>query len=204
MGKPLLSAALLLLCAAVCFASPLEGLLWSKLSEEQAASLEENATVEKAVKLLSPAQKEEVRSGLSYLEQSEELGTLKEAGKGYLLLGYARDAARVAAKLRELEPTEPRGHALAAQSAYALGDFNEAAQSARRALLLDKKDASIEGSAPARSRESPAPGWAKGRRAGNRGKEGPARGFRVGRRRSLGESPALRPSPRQETAREGG
>ena len=139
-----MSAAQFFICVAACFASPLEGLLWSKLSEEQAASLEENATVEKAVKLLSPAQKEEVRSGLSYLEQSEELGTLKEAGKGYLLLGYARDAARVAAKLRELEPTGPRGHALAAQSAYALGDFNEAAQSARRALLLDKKDASMK------------------------------------------------------------
>ena len=102
MGRISLGFALLLFQAGACSASPLEGLLWSKLSTEQAESLGEDATAERAVKLMSPAQKEEVRSGLSYLERSEELDTLKEAGRGYLLLGYAGDAARVAAKLREL------------------------------------------------------------------------------------------------------
>ncbi len=144
MGRISLGFALLLFQAGACSASPLEGLLWSKLSTEQAESLGEDATAERAVKLMSPAQKEEVRSGLSYLERSEELDTLKEAGRGYLLLGYAGDAARVAAKLRELEPMDPRGHALAAQSAYARGDYAEAAKFARGALLLDKKDGSMK------------------------------------------------------------
>ncbi|MEK9145156.1 MAG: hypothetical protein AAB339_06060, partial [Elusimicrobiota bacterium] len=144
MGRISLGFALLLFRAGACNASPLEGLLWSKLSEEQAESLGEDATAERAVKLMSPAQREEVRSGLSYLERSEELDTLKEAGRGYLLLGYAGDAARVAAKLRELEPTDPRGHSLAAQSAYAGGDYDEAARFARGALLLDKKDGSMK------------------------------------------------------------
>ncbi|MEK7747259.1 MAG: hypothetical protein AAB576_11395, partial [Elusimicrobiota bacterium] len=81
---------------------------------------------------------------LAYLERSKEAATLKEVGRGYMLLGSATDAARVAAKLKELQPQGAAGYALAAEAAYKLGRMEDSVEDAKRALKINPKDSNTQ------------------------------------------------------------
>lgn len=125
-------------------ASPLEGLLYNNLTEAQRGDLPEDATLEQVVSAMAPAQKISAKNELAYLERSKEAATLKEVGRGYMLLGSATDAARVAAKLKELQPQGAAGYALAAEAAYKLGRMEDSIEDAKRALKINPKDSNTQ------------------------------------------------------------
>ena len=125
-------------------ASPLEGLLYNNLTEAQRGDLPEDATLEQVVSRMAPAQKISAKNELAYLERSKEAATLKEVGRGYMLLGSATDAARVAAKLKELQPQGAAGYALSAEASYKLGRMEDSVEDARRALKINPKDSNTQ------------------------------------------------------------
>ena len=129
--------------AAEAPSSLLDGVFRSKLTEEQAGDLGEGAALKDMVSALLPGQKAKAREDLAYLERAKDAGTLREVGRGYLLLGLPRDAARAAERLKELEPESAQGYSLAADAAYRLGDFEGASQDARRALEIKPKDSNM-------------------------------------------------------------
>lgn len=135
---------LCLLTASARAASPLEGLLYNNLTEAQRGNLPEDATLEQVVSAMAPAQKISAKNELAYLERSKEAATLKEVGRGYMLLGSAADAARVAAKLKELQPQSSAGYALGAEAAYKQGRLDDAVEDAKRALKINPKDSNTQ------------------------------------------------------------
>ncbi|MBI5245443.1 MAG: hypothetical protein HY922_17400 [Elusimicrobia bacterium] len=86
------------------------------------------------------SQKRSVRAELGRWKGSKEIGTLRDAAKGYLALGDSEDALAVAESIKSLYPGQPAGYLLAADASYRLGRYQAAADHAAMALEKNPKD----------------------------------------------------------------
>ncbi len=115
-------------------------------NKEQLSLFKTPPTPEQLAQRMSPEQRQAARAALGRLERTAKSPEdLKEVAKGYLLLderspNAGEGAARVAARLRELEPESPDGFALEASGLHQMGDYPAAAQSAKEALKRDPND----------------------------------------------------------------
>lgn len=118
----------------------------SQFSKEQLRQFGKPPTIDQLVQSMSPEQRQGARAKLGELERNAKTpADFEQIAKGYLMLDErspeaGKNAARVAAKIRQLEPEKSTGFTLAASGFHQMGDYPAAAEWAKQALERNPND----------------------------------------------------------------